>query len=60
MISLEQVLIIHKLPIEEFGGTPEVRDLEILISCLERPFQTFDGNELYPTVETKAASIILL
>ena len=55
--SNEKVLLLHKLITEETGGDPNVRDIAMLDSALESAFQTFDGKELYPTKEEKAARI---
>lgn len=55
--SQEKVLLLHKLITEETGGDPNVRDLNLLDSALESAFQTFDGQELYPTKEEKGAKI---
>lgn len=58
MISLNEAEYIHQILIAEFGGSHGVRDKESLSSALARPFQTFDGKELYPTPIDKAASLI--
>lgn len=58
MISEREVLEIHAILIEEFGGGNGVRDKELLDSALNRPFQTFDGSELYPSPIDKAAAIL--
>ena len=42
---------------EETGGSIGVRDEVLLDSALESAFATFDGTELYPTKEEKAAKI---
>ena len=55
--SREKVLLLHKLIAEETGGDANVRDIALLESALESAFQTFDGKELYPTKEEKAARI---
>ena len=55
--SQEKVLLLHKLITEETGGDPNIRDLALLDSALESAFQTFDGQELYPTKEEKGARI---
>ncbi|MBP5428939.1 MAG: type II toxin-antitoxin system death-on-curing family toxin [Clostridia bacterium] len=55
--SREKVLLLHQLVIEETGGAADVRDLDLLDSALASAFQTFDGKELYPTKEEKAARI---
>lgn len=55
--SKEKVLLLHQLLIEETGGTAGVRDLDLLDSALESAYATFDGKELYPTKEEKAARL---
>ena len=55
--SQEKVLLLHKLITEETGGDPNLRDIGLLDSALESAFQTFGGEELYPTKEEKAARI---
>lgn len=57
MIQLEQVLIFHARLIDIFGGTEGIRSMELLKSALARPFQTFDGKDLYKTPFQKAAAI---
>lgn len=57
MISVEQVLKIHTVAIEKFGGANGIRDMGGLESSLARPFQTFGGEDLYPTIFEKAAAI---
>ena len=57
MIDLRDVENIHNILIERFGGSKGIRDLAILESAINRPFQTFDQKELYPTSIDKAAAI---
>jgi len=57
MISLSEVESIHEILIEKFGGSKGIRDREILESAINRPYQTFDQNELYPLPVDKAAAI---
>ncbi len=57
MISVQQVLAIHRKAIEQFGGADGVRDLGGLEAALARPFQTFGGEDLYPGYIEKAAAI---
>ncbi len=54
-LSKEQILMLHTQLIEETGGSDGVRDYNLLESALETPFQSFDGIELYPTIQAKAA-----
>ena len=58
MISIEEVLIIHEILIENFGGSKGIRDHDLLESAIQRPFQTFEKRELYPSPVDKAAAII--
>lgn len=55
--SKEKVLLLHNLITAETGGDPGLRDLNLLESALEAAFQTFDGQELYPTKEEKGARL---
>ena len=58
MINQEDVLKIHKLLIDQFGGSHGVRDESSLNSAINRPFTTFDQQELYPEPVDKAAAIL--
>lgn len=56
-LSQEKVLLLHKLISEETGGDPNIRDFALLDSALESAFQTFGGQELYPSKEEKGARL---
>lgn len=58
MISIQETEAIHTILIEQFGGSNGIRDLSGLESALARPFQTFGGNNLYPTPIHQAAALI--
>ena len=58
MIKIEVVLGVHKVLIKKYGGANGVRDRRLLESAIKRPYQTFDGKELYETSESKAAAMI--
>lgn len=55
--SKEKVLLLHKLLIEQTGGEDGIRDMGLLESALEACYATFDGQELFPTKEEKAARL---
>ena len=55
--SKEKVLLLHQLMAEATGGSIGVRDEGLLDSALENAFATFDGVELYPSKEEKAACL---
>ena len=57
MITLKEVESIHEVLIDKFGGSKGIRDRGILESAINRPFQTFDQNELYPLPVDKAAAM---
>ncbi|GIL24328.1 MAG: hypothetical protein BroJett042_28410 [Bacteroidota bacterium] len=57
MIDIVEVEKIHDILIEKFDGVKGVRDKGLLESSINRPFQTFDGQELYPHPIDKAAAI---
>jgi death on curing protein len=58
MINLSEALLIHDFLVEKFGGSRGVRDEGALVSAISRPYQTFDGHDLYPSIVEKAASLI--
>ncbi|MDY4611840.1 MAG: type II toxin-antitoxin system death-on-curing family toxin [Sphaerochaetaceae bacterium] len=55
--STDKVLLLQKLMIEETGGRAGLRDFNLLDSAIASAFATFDGKELYPSKEEKAARI---
>lgn len=55
--SEDKVLLLHQLLIQETGGSAGVRDEGLLNSALEGAYATFDGADLYPSKEEKAARI---
>ena len=58
MIALEEVLHIHEILVQKFGGGSGIRDLDLLKSALERPFSGFGETEFYKTVEEKSAALV--
>lgn len=57
MIDKNDVLRLHHLAIEKYGGLFGLRDEGALESALARPFQTFGGEDLYDSPLKKAAAI---
>lgn len=55
--SKEKVLLLHRLIVKETGGSAELRDINLLDSALQSAYATFDGKDLFPTKEEKAAKI---
>ncbi len=57
MISINDILVLHEKSINDFGGSHGIRDVGLLESAIARPFQTFGGEDLYPTTFEKAAAL---
>jgi len=57
VILIEDILLLHHLSIEEYGGSHGIRDEQLLLSAIARPYQTFDGRELYTRPIEKAAAL---
>jgi len=58
MINIEVVKYFHSILIVEFGGSNGIRDLNALQAAIQRPYSTFDGKDLYPTIYDKAAALV--
>ena len=57
MITIKIILRLHDLSIINYGGSQEIRDQGLMESAIARPYQTFNGEDLYPTVFEKAAAL---
>ena len=57
-VTAEQVLYLHHLVILEIGGSPGVIDLGLILSAVARPKASFDGEDLYPDLPSKAAVLL--
>lgn len=56
-LSKSQVLLIYDWLIAETGGSSGLRDEGMLDSALNSPFQTFGGEDVYPSLQQKAARL---
>jgi len=56
-ITKEQVIYMHEILINETGGSHGIRDNGLLESALNAPFQSFDGEYLYKSLQLKAAKL---
>src|SRR5436190_5620833 len=57
-LTLDEVLEIHRVSIERFGGTPELRDLGLLQSALAAPQSAFGGAYLHGSLAEMAAAYL--
>jgi len=55
ILTVEQVLRLHEMMLQSTGGAEGLRDKGALESALYHAFASFDGQDLYPTLEEKAA-----
>lgn len=56
-LTIEEVLRLHDRVIERTGGSAGVRDRGALESAVAQPQMTFSGDDLYPTLPEKAATL---
>jgi death-on-curing protein len=56
-LSLETIVAMHGELIAQTGGLGGVRDANMLDASVNSPFHTFDGQNLYPTIQAMAARL---
>jgi len=56
-LSKKQILMMHEELIRETGGSSGIRDEGLLDSAINSPFQTFDGQDVYPSLHQKASRL---
>ena len=56
-LSISEILELHERLLASSGGATGIRDLGALESSVNQPYAAFGGEELYPDVVTKAASL---
>jgi death on curing protein len=55
--TVEDVLFLHTVAVETFGGAGGVRDLESLRAAVARPWDSSFGRDHFPTPFDKAAAL---
>ena len=56
-LTRQQILLLHDQLVAETGGEAALRDEGMLDSALHAPFQTFGDEDVYPTLQQKAARL---
>ncbi|MEE1124466.1 MAG: type II toxin-antitoxin system death-on-curing family toxin [Acutalibacteraceae bacterium] len=56
-ITQEQILTLHSELTYITGGSNDIRDIALLSSALNAPFQQFDNTDLFPTIQQKAGRL---
>lgn len=57
VLTSNKILQLHQFLMQETGGLDGLRDEALLDSAVQSPLATFDGQELYPRIEEKAAKL---
>jgi death on curing protein len=57
-LTVKDVLLLHDISIDKFGGSHGLRDFGLLESAVARPQSTFDGEDLYPDIFLKAGALV--
>ena len=57
LLTLGEVIELHRRLLEQSGGASGIRDLGLLQSALAQPHATFGGKDLHPTLVDKAAAL---
>ena len=56
-LTVNDVMLLHEKIIDKTGGIKGVRDVGLLELAVNSPFVSFDGEDLYRTVEEKAKQL---
>jgi death-on-curing protein len=57
-LSAEEIIAMHDAFLQQFGGLPGIRDVNLLMSALETPKSSMFGQDLHPTIYDKAAAYL--
>lgn len=57
-LSIVEIYAIHEAVILSAKTKASIRDFSLLHSAVERPYASFDGSDLYPTVFSKAGALV--
>jgi len=56
-LTREQILLLHSELISAHGGGNGIRDKSLLDSAIATPFQTFDGQSMFPSIQQKSVRL---
>lgn len=57
-LTVKDVILLHNLAIDNFGGSHGIRDFGLLESAVMRPQASFGGQDLYETIFLKIAAML--
>ena len=56
-LTVSDIMLLHEKIIDKTGGIRGMRDVGLLEMAVSSPFASFDGEDLYKTVEEKAEQL---
>jgi death on curing protein len=56
--TAEDIIRLHEVVLKKTGGSDGLRDAGALEMCANRPYATFGGKDMYPTIFAKAAAVL--
>ena len=57
-LKVRDILLLHELAINNYGGSHGLRDMGLLESAVGRPQATYSGDDLYPNIFLKGAALV--
>ena len=57
VLTKEQIIKLHEQLIRETGGSQGLRDDSLLDAAIHAPFQSYDGIDMFPSIQQKAARL---
>lgn len=57
ILDKKKIIILHRQIINATGGSDGIKDENMLESAIYAPFQTFAGEDFFPTIYQKAARL---
>ena len=57
-LTVAEIILLHARLIQQTGGSRGIRDVGLLESAVARPRATFERQDLYPDLWTKAAALM--
>jgi len=56
-LTAAEIIAVHEMILAQTGGSPGIRDQGALQSAAAQPQMTWDGKDLYPSLEEKGAAL---
>lgn len=56
-LTEQHIIMLHSKLIQETGGIDGIRDESLLDSAINAPFQSYDGIDMYPSIQQKGARL---